>query len=229
MVLNNIEKLLIKTTEKTKDELKREILSIVEYFERKKCKCYVKEVQGKNYLAISNGENVCYLNPYKNYDMSNYDIVIFRYLFDLSGIEAFRTKTVYLILEDETVNDVIDSIEKKINEENYFSWVVNNYKGREKVENIELEKYKKLLEGDGYKTKVIEMDLLDRAKEYLFFSKIKEDLLEPNVTFLLWIDKNNNIEVSSLIYINCELNVGSIYSSEKIEYFSLDLIRELFI
>ena len=94
-----------------------------------------------------------------------------------------------------------------------------------------LEEYNKLLKENGFKTKIVKEKILRNVNEILFFTKYRENAIEPNVIFALWISENskNNITVSSIAYMNGKLDVGDFYSYETMEKVSIDKLEMLII
>lgn len=206
----------------------QELEYIVDYFEKNKCECYVKEVNGKDYLAIKKDEKVYYVRLKIDVTyLTKYEFVIFRYSLEGNIIEAFRTKEV-TIIKDKDIHYLILEIEKKLSEERHLEWIKNNYPGKERPIDCELEVYNNILKENGFTTILVEEEILKGVHEILFFTKDKPNLVEPSVVFALW-RKNNKLIVSSVIYINFKLDAESFYEYDEIRNFSIEQIENLLI
>ena len=188
-----------------------EVKEIINYFEKKNCEVYFKEILGINHLVVSNKKNTVYIKPYKHYDViSKFDINIFRYSINNESIEKFR-------------------IEEYLNEENYFEFIKNNFETKENADDLKLEKYNIELKKHGYNTQILRKNLFFEEIEIIIFTKNKENLLNPNTSFILYINENNKVEISSIIRMNKEFNIACLYNEEELNEFSIDKIEKLFI
>ncbi|MDU3546425.1 MAG: hypothetical protein E7F83_03275 [Clostridium sp.] len=211
---------------------KKEIQIIINYFKDNNYNCYIKEILYNTYLSISKNKKVCYIRlKWDNKYLTKYEFIIFRYSFNSKKIEAFRTKEVTIINGDEDLDFVIKEIENKLQEDNQFDLISENYKSKDIAKNSLLEEYNKLLKENGFKTKIVKEKILRNVNEILFFTKYRENAIEPNVIFALWISENskNNITVSSIAYMNGKLDVGDFYSYETMEKVSIDKLEMLII
>ncbi|MBS6502188.1 MAG: hypothetical protein KH415_11260 [Clostridium sp.] len=95
--------------------------------------------------------------------------------------------------------------------------MTKNYSVKSSAKDVLLEEYNKLLKENGFKTQIVSEKILSNVNEIVFFTKYKENLIESNVTFALWIKDNDRICISSIIYMNDKLDVGDFYSYEIIE------------
>ncbi|WP_283697462.1 hypothetical protein [Clostridium perfringens] len=207
-----------------------EIKEIIDYFEKKNCEVYFKEIFGINYLAVSNKKNTVYIKPYKHYDViSKFDIDIFRYSINYNGIEKFTIEDITLATIYDTVQEVIESIEEYLNQENYFEFIKNNFETKENADDLELEKYNTELKKHGYNTQILKKELFSKEIEMIIFTKSKENLLNPNSSFILYINENNKVEISSIIRMNKHFDIGCLYDMEELTKFSIDKIEKLFI
>lgn len=215
-----------------KELFEKEITIIINYFKENNYNCYVKEIVGNTYLSISKNKKVCYIRlKWDNKYLTKYELIIFRYSFNSKKIEAFRTKEVTIINGNEDLDFVIKEIENKLQEDKYFDLISKNYKSKDIAKDSLLEKYNKLLKENGFKTKIVEEKILRNVNEILFFTKYRENAIEPNVTFALWRSegRKNNITVSSITYMNGKLDVGDFYSYETMQKVSIDKLEMLII
>lgn len=207
-----------------------EVKEIINYFEKKNCEVYFKEILGINHLVVSNKKNTVYIKPYKHYDViSKFDINIFRYSINNEGIEKFRIEDITLATIYDTVQEVIESIEGYLNQENYFEFIKNNFETKEIAEDFNLEKYNIELKKHGYNTQILRKKLFFEEIEIIIFTKSKENLLNPNSSFILYINENNKVEISSIIRMNKYFDIGCLYDEEELNHFSIDKIEKLFI
>ncbi|MBI6068548.1 hypothetical protein H8K15_10805 [Clostridium perfringens] len=207
-----------------------EVKEIINYFEKKSCKVYFKEILGINYLVVSNKKNTVYIKPYKHYDaISKFDINIFRYSINNESIEKFRIEDIALATIYDTVQEVIESIEEYLNEENYFEFIKSNFETKENADDLNLEKYNIELKKHGYNTQILRKKLFFEEIEIIIFTKNKDNLLNPNSSFILYINENNKVEISSIIRMNKEFNIACLYNEEELNEFSIDKIEKLFI
>ncbi|HGD0581559.1 hypothetical protein [Clostridium perfringens] len=65
--------------------------------------------------------------------------------------------------------------------------------------------------------------------EIIIFTKSKENLLNPNSSFILYINENNKVEISSIIRMNKYFDIGCLYDEEELNHFSIEKIEKLFI
>ncbi|WP_283705020.1 hypothetical protein [Clostridium perfringens] len=141
-----------------------EVKEIINYFENKNCEVYFKEIFGINYLVVSNKKNTVYIKPYKHYDViSKFDIDIFRYSINYNGIEKFTIEDITLATIYDTVQEVIESIEEDLNQENYFEFIKNNFETKENADDLKLEKYNIELKKHGYNTQIISENLFSKV------------------------------------------------------------------
>lgn len=209
----------------------KEIEFMINYFKENNYEWQVKEILNNTYLAVSKNKKVCYIRlKWDNKYLTKYEFVIFRYSFDLRKIEAFRTKEVS-INREEDLDFIIKEIEKKLQEDNYFDSISKKYKNEDIAKDSLLEEYNQLLKENGFKTKIVKEKILRNVDEIIFFTKYKELVIEPNVTFALWRTEssNNKITVSSIIYMNGKLDVGDFYCYEIVENISIDKLEMLII
>ena len=207
-----------------------EVKEIINYFENKNCEVYFKEIFGINYLVVSNKKNTVYIKPYKHYDViSKFDIDIFRYSINYNGIEKFTIEDITLATIYDTVQEVIESIEEDLNQENYFEFIKNNFETKENADDLKLEKYNIELKKHGYNTQIISENLFSKVREIIIFTKNKDNLLNPNSSFILYINENNKVEISSIIRMNKYFDIGCLYDIEELTKFSIDRIEKLFI
>lgn len=207
-----------------------EVKEIINYFEKKNCEVYFKEILGINHLVVSNKKNTVYIKPYKHYDViSKFDINIFRYSINNESIEKFRIEDITLATIYDTVQEVIESIEEYLNEENYFEFIKNNFETKENADDLELEKYNTELKKHGYNTQIFKKELFSKEIEMIIFTKSKENLLNPNSSFILYINENNKVEISSIIRMNKYFDIGCLYDEEELNHFSIEKIEKLFI
>ncbi|HAT4218985.1 TPA: hypothetical protein I9063_002934 [Clostridium perfringens] len=207
-----------------------EVKEIINYFENKNCEVYFKEIFGINYLVVSNKKNTVYIKPYKHYDViSKFDIDIFRYSINYNGIEKFTIEDITLATIYDTVQEVIESIEEDLNQENYFEFIKNNFETKENADDLKLEKYNIELKKHGYNTQIISENLFSKVREIIIFTKNKDNLLNPNSSFILYINENNKVEISSIIRMNKYFDIGCLYDIEELTKFSIDKIEKLFI
>lgn len=208
----------------------KEIKEIINYFEKKNCEVYFKVILGINHLVVSNKKNTVYIKPYKHYDViSKFDINIFRYSINNESIEKFRIEDITLATIYDTVQEVIESIEEYLNEENYFEFIKSNFETKENADDLKLEKYNIELKKYGYNTQILRKNLFFEEIEIIIFTKNKENLLNPNSSFILYINENNKVEISSIIRMNKEFNIACLYNEEELNKFSIDKIEKLFI
>lgn len=208
----------------------KEVKEIINYFEKKNCEVYFKEILGINHLVVSNKKNTVYIKPYKHYDViSKFDINIFRYSINNKNIEMYTLENITLATIYDTVQEVIESIEEDLNQENYFEFIKSNFTTKENANDLELEKYNIELKNHGYSTKIIIENLFSRVREIIFFTKNKENLLNPNSTFILFFNDKNILEFSSIIHIKNYFDIGCLYDIEELTKFSIDKIEKLFI
>lgn len=208
-------------------KFERELELIIKYINNK-YEYYLKEILGTKYLAIKNEQSICYIRlkydiPY----LTQYEFVTFRYSLDLKKVEAFRTREVSIITEDEDLDFIIKEIEKKLKGDNYFNLITKNYRSNDIAKDSLIEKYNKLLIKNGFKTQIVQENILRNVNEILFFTKYKDSAIEPNVTFALWKKGNNRLNISSLIYMSGKLDVGDFYSYETIEDISSEELELL--
>lgn len=207
-----------------------EVKEIINYFENKNCEVYFKEIFGINYLVVSNKKNTVYIKPYKHYDViSKFDIDIFRYSINYNGIEKFTIEDITLATIYDTVQEVIESIEEDLNQENYFEFIKSNFETKENTDDLKLEKYNIELKKHGYNTQILRKDLFSKVRKIIIFTKNKENLLNPNSSFILYINDNNKVEISSIIRMNKYFDIGCLYDIEELTKFSIDKIEKLFI
>ncbi|MBO3392311.1 hypothetical protein [Clostridium perfringens] len=207
-----------------------EVKEIINYFENKNCEVYFKEIFGINYLVVSNKKNTVYIKPYKHYDViSKFDINIFRYSVNNESIEKFRIEDITLATIYDTVQEVIESIEEYLNQENYFEFIKNNFETKENADDFKLEKYNIELKKHGYNTQILGKKLFFEEIEIIIFTKSKENLLNPNSSFILYINENNKVEISSIIRMNKYFDIGCLYDEEELNHFSIEKIEKLFI
>ena len=207
-----------------------EVKEIINYFEKKNCEVYFKEIFGINYLVVSNKKNTVYIKPYKHYDViSKFDIDIFRYSIKYNGIEKFTIEDITLATIYDTVQEVIESIEEDLNQENYFEFIKNNFETKENADDLKLEKYNIELKKHGYNTQILRKEIFSKVREIIIFTKSKENLLNPNSSFILYINENNKVEISSIIRMNKYFDIGCLYDEEELNHFSIDKIEKLFI
>lgn len=207
----------------------KEIEFMINYFKENNYECQVKEILNNTYLAVSKNKKVCYIRlKWDNKYLTKYEFVIFRYSFDLRKIEAFRTKEVS-INREEDLDFIIKEIEKKLQEDNYFDSISKKYKNEDITKDSLLEEYNQLLKENGFKTKIVKEKILRNVDEIIFFTKYKDNTIEPNVTFALWKNKKDKICVSSLIYMSRKLDVGDFYSYEIVDNISIDTLEMLII
>ncbi|MDK0553524.1 hypothetical protein P6P37_12050 [Clostridium perfringens] len=207
-----------------------EVKEIINYFEKKNYEVYFKEILGINHLVVSNKKNTVYIKPYKNYDViSKFDINIFRYSINNESIEKFRIEDITLATIYDTVQEVIESIEEYLNEENYFEFIKSNFETKENADDLKLEKYNIELKKHGYNTQILRKNLFFEEIEIIIFTKNKENLLNPNSSFVLYMNDNNKVEISSIIRMNKEFNIACLYNEEELNEFSIDKIEKLFI
>lgn len=207
----------------------KEIEFMINYFKENNYECQVKEILNNTYLAVSKNKKVCYIRlKWDNKYLTKYEFVIFRYSFDLRKIEAFRTKEVS-INREEDLDFIIKEIEKKLQEDNYFDSISKKYKNEDITKDSLLEEYNQLLKENGFKTKIVKEKILRNVDEIIFFTKYKDNTLEPNVTFVLWKNKKDKICISSLIYMSRKLDVGDFYSYEIVDNISIDTLEMLII
>ena len=207
-----------------------EVKEIINYFEKKNCEVYFKEIFGINHLVISNKKNTVYIKPYKHYDViSKFDINIFRYSVNNESIEKFRIEDITLSTIYDTVQEVIESIEEYLNQENYFEFIKNNFETKENADDFKLEKYNIELKKHGYNTQILRKKLFFEEIEIIIFTKSKENLLNPNSSFILYINENNKVEISSIIRMNKYFEIGCLYDEEELNHFSIEKIEKLFI
>lgn len=207
-----------------------EVKEIINYFEKKNCEVCFKEILGINYLVVSNKKNTVYIKPYKHYDViSKFDIDIFRYSINYNGIEKFTIEDITLATIYDTVQEVIESIEEDLNQENYFEFIKSNFETKENTDDLKLEKYNIELKKHGYNTQILRKDLFSKVREIIIFTKNKENLLNPNSSFILYINDNNKVEISSIIRMNKYFDIGCLYDIEELTKFSIDKIEKLFI
>ena len=207
-----------------------EVKEIINYFEKKNYEVYFKEILGINHLVVSNKKNTVYIKPYKNYDViSKFDINIFRYSINNESIEKFRIEDITLATIYDTVQEVIESIEEYLNQENYFEFIKNNFETKENADDFKLEKYNIELKKHGYNTQILRKNLFFEEIEIIIFTKNKENLLNPNSSFVLYMNDNNKVEISSIIRMNKEFNIACLYNEEELNEFSIDKIEKLFI
>lgn len=208
----------------------KEVKEIINYFEKKNCEVYFKEILGINHLVVSNKKNTVYIKPYKHYDViSKFDINIFRYSINNKNIEMYTLENITLATIYDTVQEVIESIEEDLNQENYFEFIKSNFTTKENANDLELEKYNIELKNHGYSTKIIIENLFSRVREIIFFTKNKENLLNPNSTFILFFNDKNILEFSSIIHIKNYFDIGCLYDIEELTKFSIDKIEKIFI
>ncbi|MBO3399540.1 hypothetical protein JJB71_18745, partial [Clostridium perfringens] len=194
-----------------------EVKEIINYFENKNCEVYFKEIFGINYLVVSNKKNTVYIKPYKHYDViSKFDINIFRYSVNNESIEKFRIEDITLATIYDTVQEVIESIEEYLNQENYFEFIKNNFETKENADDFKLEKYNIELKKHGYNTQILGKKLFFEEIEIIIFTKSKENLLNPNSSFILYINENNKVEISSIIRMNKYFDIGCLYDEEEL-------------
>ncbi|MCX0368314.1 hypothetical protein, partial [Clostridium perfringens] len=180
--------------------------------------------------VVSNKKNTVYIKPYKNYDViSKFDINIFRYSINNESIEKFRIEDITLATIYDTVQEVIESIEEYLNEENYFEFIKSNFETKENADDLKLEKYNIELKKHGYNTQILRKNLFFEEIEIIIFTKNKENLLNPNSSFVLYMNDNNKVEISSIIRMNKEFNIACLYNEEELNEFSIDKIEKLFI
>lgn len=207
-----------------------EVKEIINYFEKKNCEVYFKEILGINHLVVSNKKNTVYIKPYKHYDViSKFDINIFRYSINNKSIEKFRIEDITLATIYDTVQEVIESIEEYLNQENYFEFIKNNFETKENADDFKLEKYNIELKKHGYNTQIFRKRLFFEEIEIIIFTKSKENLLNPNSSFILYINENNKIEISSIIRMNRYFDISCLYDEEELTKFSIDKIEKIFI
>ncbi|MCJ8342443.1 MAG: hypothetical protein MJH09_06290 [Cetobacterium sp.] len=207
-----------------------EVKEIINYFEKKNCEVYFKVILGINHLVVSNKKNTVYIKPYKHYDViSKFDINIFRYSINNKSIEKFRIEDITLATIYDTVQEVIESIEEYLNQENYFEFIKNNFETKENADDFKLEKYNIELKKHGYNTQILRKRLFFEEIEIIIFTKSKENLLNPNSSFILYINENNKIEISSIIRMNRYFDISCLYDEEELTKFSIDKIEKLFI
>ena len=207
-----------------------EVKEIINYFEKKNCEVYFKEIFGINHLVISNKKNTVYIKPYKHYDIiSKFDINIFIYSINYKGIEKFTIEHITLATIYDTVQEVIESIEEDLNQENHFEFIKNNFETKENADDFKLEKYNIELKKHGYNTQILRKKLFFEEIEMIISTKIKENLLNPNSSFILYINENNKVEISSIIRMNKHFDIGCLYDMEELTKFSIDKIEKLFI
>lgn len=207
----------------------KEIEFMINYFKENNYECQVKEILNNTYLAVSKNKKVCYIRlKWDNKYLTKYEFVIFRYSFDLRKIEAFRTKEVS-INREEDLDFIIKEIEKKLQEDNYFDSISKKYKNEDITKDSLLEEYNQLLKENGFKTKIVKEKILRNVDEIIFFTKYKDNTIEPNVTFVLWKNKKDKICISSLIYMSRKLDVGDFYSYEIVDNISIDTLEMLII
>lgn len=209
---------------------KNEIEYMINYFKNNKYECYIKKILNNNYLAISKGKKVCYIKPkHESKHLTKYEFVIFRYSFEMKNIEAFRIREVSIIKGKKDLDFIIKIIEKKLQEDSHFDLIIKNYKSKDIAKDSILEEYNNILKENGFRTKIVEERILRNVNEILFFTKYKDRAIEPNVTFALWRKADNNITISSIIYMNGKLDVGDFYSYEEIENMSITELEMLVI
>ncbi|MFH5911215.1 hypothetical protein [Clostridium perfringens] len=207
-----------------------EIKEIIDYFEKKNCEVYFKEIFGINYLVVSNKKNTVYIKPYKHYDViSKFDIDIFRYSINYNGIEKFTIEDITLATIYDTVQEVIESIEDDLKQENYFEFIKNNFETKENADDLKLEKYNIELKKHGYNTKILRKEIFSKVREIIIFTKNKENLLNPNSSFILFLNDKNILKFSSIIRMNKHFDIGCLYDIEELSKFSIDKIEKLFI
>lgn len=207
-----------------------EVKEIINYFEKKNCEVYFKEILGINHLVVSNKKNTVYIKPYKHYDViSKFDINIFRYSINNKNIEMYTLENITLATIYDTVQEVIESIEEDLNQENYFEFIKNNFETKENADDLELEKYNIELKKHGYNTQIISENLFSKVREIIFFTKNKENLLNPNSTFILFLNDKNILNFSSIIHIKNYFDIGCLYDIEELTKFSIDKIEKIFI
>lgn len=208
----------------------KEVKEIINYFEKKNCEVYFKEILGINHLVVSNKKNTVYIKPYKHYDViSKFDINIFRYSINNKNIEMYTLENITLATIYDTVQEVIESIEEDLNQENYFEFIKSNFTTKENANDLELEKYNIELKKHGYSTKIIIENLFSKVREIILFTKNKENLLNPNSTFILFFNDKNILEFSSIIHIKNYFDIGCLYDIEELTKFSIDKIEKIFI
>ena len=207
-----------------------EVKEIINYFEKKNCEVYFKEILGINHLVVSNKKNTVYIKPYKHYDViSKFDINIFRYSINNKNIEMYTLENITLATIYDTVQEVIESIEEDLNQENYFEFIKNNFETKENADDLELEKYNIELKKHGYNTQIISENLFSKVREIIFFTKNKENLLNPNSTFILFLNDKNILKFSSIIHIKNYFDIGCLYDIEELPKFSIAKIEKIFI
>lgn len=208
----------------------KEVKEIINYFENKKCEVYFKEILGINHLVVSNKKNKVYIKPYKHYDViSKFDINIFRYSINNESIEKFRIEDITLATIYDTVQEVIESIEEYLNQENHFEFIKNNFETKENADDLELEKYNTELKKHGYNTQILRKELFSKEIEMIIFTKSKENLLNPNSSFILYINENSKVEIASIIRMNEEFDIACLYNEEELNHFSIEKVEKLFI
>ncbi|MDU7845739.1 MAG: hypothetical protein E7J71_15650, partial [Clostridium perfringens] len=156
-------------------------------------------------------------------------INIFRYSINNESIEKFRIEDITLATIYDTVQEVIESIEEYLNQENYFEFIKNNFETKENADDFKLEKYNIELKKHGYNTQILRKKLFFEEIEIIIFTKSKENLLNPNSSFTLYINENNKVEISSIIRMNKYFDIGCIYDEEELNHFSIEKIEKLFI
>ena len=224
-LLHNISK-----TNKNRNMFFKELDYIIRYLKNKNYKYYIEEILEEKYLAIKKGNNICYirLNEDSIY-LTKYEIIIFRYSFNLNRIEHFRIKEIVILDDKKDIERLINIIEERVTDISYFDFIINNYKTKEKSDYIKLEEYNKLLKENEFKTAITDKVILSNVSEILFFTKNKENLINPNTIFALWINEDNKIIVSNIIYFDSKINSGSFYDFEEIEKFSIYELRRILI
>src|SRR5699024_7475054 len=96
------------------------------------------------------------------------------------SIEKFRIEDITLATIYDTVQEVIESIEEYLNQENYFEFIKNNFETKENADDFKLEKYNIELKKHGYNTQILRKKLFFEEIEIIIFTKSKENLLNPN-------------------------------------------------
>ena len=139
-------------------------------------------------------------------------------------LENITLATIY-----DTVQEVIESIEEDLNQENYFEFIKNNFETKENADDLELEKYNIELKKHGYNTQIVSENLFSKVREIIFFTKNKENLLNPNSTFILFLNDKNILKFSSIIHIKNYFDIGCLYDIEELTKFSIDKIEKIFI